>query len=150
MPCRQRDPPPAAGLRRGDRPPGQGSACTVGSVLPDLPPDQGATLEERMAAAVWSRDDPGPYVDTMVEAQILGVSKGNVDQFVAKGQLPWLPTGDAGESRDGGSGGRRWRSSLGRGGTEQPAAPKQSVRHRSRYGAGVIPRARSSMCQLDR
>jgi hypothetical protein len=75
-----------------------------------------------MAAAVWSRDDPGPYVDTMVEAQILGVSKVNVGQLVAKGRLPWLPTGDAGESRDGCSGGRRSSSSLGRGGTDQPAA----------------------------
>jgi hypothetical protein len=70
-------------------------------VLPDLPPDQGATLEERMAAAVWSRDDPGPYVDTMVEAQIFGVSKVNVDQFVAKGRLPGCQLGMPGKAETG-------------------------------------------------
>jgi hypothetical protein len=32
--------------------------------LPELPADQEATLEERMAAAEWTRDDPGHFIDT--------------------------------------------------------------------------------------
>jgi hypothetical protein len=43
--------------------------------LPDLPPDQEATLEERLAAARWTRDGPGPFVDSAGAAAILGVSR---------------------------------------------------------------------------
>jgi hypothetical protein len=64
--------------------------------LPELPADQEATLEERMAAAEWTRDDPGHFIDTYEAASILGVSHVYVGMLAAKGRLPWLPTGRAG------------------------------------------------------
>jgi hypothetical protein len=58
-----------------------------------LQPDQDATFEELMAAAAWTRDDPGPFVDTDGAAHILGVTPQYVARLAVQGRLPWLPTG---------------------------------------------------------
>jgi hypothetical protein len=71
-------------------------AAPVERPLPDLPPDQEATLDERIAAAHWNRDDPGLFVDSAGAAEILGVSQVYVGMLAARGRLPWLPTGRAG------------------------------------------------------
>jgi hypothetical protein len=51
--------------------------------LPELPPDQEATLEERIAAADWTRDHSGPFIDTQEAAKILGVSHVLVGRLTA-------------------------------------------------------------------
>jgi hypothetical protein len=61
-----------------------------------LQPDQDATFEELMAAAGWTRTNPGPFVDTAGAAEILGVSVQYVSRLAAQGRLPWLPTGRLG------------------------------------------------------
>jgi hypothetical protein len=61
-----------------------------------LPSDQEATFEEMMAAAEWTRENPGAFVDTDGAAQILGVSPQYVGRLAARGRLPWLPTGRTG------------------------------------------------------
>jgi hypothetical protein len=61
-----------------------------------LPPDQEAGFEELMAAANWTRDNPGHFVDTDGAAEILGVTPQYVGRLAAQGRLPWLPTGRRG------------------------------------------------------
>jgi hypothetical protein len=46
-----------------------------------------------MAAAEWSRDDPGPFVDVEGAAEILGVTAAEVGCLCDADRLPWLPTG---------------------------------------------------------
>jgi hypothetical protein len=48
-----------------------------------LQPDQDATFEELMAAAGWTRTNPGPFVDTAGAAEILGVSVQYVSRLAA-------------------------------------------------------------------
>jgi hypothetical protein len=55
--------------------------------------DQDATVEELMATAAWTRDNPGPFVDTEGAAEILGVTPQYVARLAVQGRLPWLPTG---------------------------------------------------------
>jgi len=64
--------------------------------LPVLPPEQDATFEELTAAAVWTRDQPGQFVDTDGAAEILGVTPQYVGRLAQQGRLPWLPTGRLG------------------------------------------------------
>jgi hypothetical protein len=74
---------------------------------PVAPPGQEATFEELMAAAEWTRDHPGPFVDTEGAAVILGVTPQYAGRLAAQGRLPWLPTGAQEVSRRGCTGGRR-------------------------------------------
>jgi hypothetical protein len=53
-----------------------------------LEPDQDATFEELMAAAEWTRANPGPFVDTEAAAEILGVSVQYVGRLTGQGRLP--------------------------------------------------------------
>jgi hypothetical protein len=64
-----------------------------------LQPDQVATFDELMAAAEWTRANPGPFVDTEGAAQLLGVTPQYVGRLAAQGRLPWLPTGRSAPSR---------------------------------------------------
>jgi hypothetical protein len=61
-----------------------------------LPPGQEATLEELMAAAMWVRDNPGPFVDTDGAGEIFGVTPQYVGRLAARRRLPWLPTARSG------------------------------------------------------
>jgi hypothetical protein len=61
-----------------------------------LPPDQEASFEELMAAAKWTRHNPGHFVDTDGAAEILGVTPQYVGRLAAQGRLPWLLTGRSG------------------------------------------------------
>jgi hypothetical protein len=71
-------------------------AVLVERPLPDLSADQEATLEERLAAVAFTRDEPGPFINTAEAARILGISQVYVGMLAAKGRLPWLPTGRSG------------------------------------------------------
>ena len=64
--------------------------------LPAPPADQEATFEELMLAAEWTRESPGPFVDTEGAAAILGCTPQYVGRLAARGRLPWLPTGRSG------------------------------------------------------
>ena len=49
-----------------------------------------------MLVAEWTRENPGPFVDTDGAVEILGVTPQYVDRLAAQGRLPWLPTGYSG------------------------------------------------------
>ena len=55
-----------------------------------------------MAAAEWTRANPGPFVDSEGAAKILGVSVQYVGRLAAQGRLLWLPTGQSGGEPDAG------------------------------------------------
>jgi hypothetical protein len=60
------------------------------------PADQEATFEELTAAAEWTGENPGAFVDREGAAQTLGVTPQHVGRLAARGRLPWLPTGRSG------------------------------------------------------
>jgi hypothetical protein len=72
-----------------------------------LPPDQEASFEEFELAAAWTRDNLGPFVDTVGAAEILGVTPQYVGRLAAQGRLPWLPRDAREVSRHASTGGRR-------------------------------------------
>jgi hypothetical protein len=53
-------------------------------------------FDELMAAARWTRDNSGPFVDTGGAAKMLGETPQYVGRLAAQGRLPWLPTGRSG------------------------------------------------------
>ena len=53
-----------------------------------LPADQDATFEELMAAAKWTCENPGPFVDSESAAEILGVTPRYVGRLAAQGEAP--------------------------------------------------------------
>jgi hypothetical protein len=78
-----------------------------------------------MLAAAWTRDNPGPFVDTEGAAEILGVTPPVRRAAGGAGRLPWLPKGRSGGQPTRVYGGRRSWSSRWR----RKRASEQPVSH---------------------
>jgi hypothetical protein len=78
-----------------------------------LPPNQEASFEELMAAAKWTRHNPGHFVDTDGAAGIFGVTPQYVGRLAGQGRLAVAADGagrfDAGLPAGAGSRSSRWR-----------------------------------------